>query len=365
MFSNISKNIRIGQFIIFSHVSHLDKLIFAKNLAVMVKSGLTIPEALDVAYEQAISKRMKKVVGKLIKKTSAGYPLHKGLSDFPDDFDTFFINIVRIGEESGTLEENLNYLAQQLEKESTLRSKVRSAMIYPILVLVITFVLGGFLAYVILPKLINVFNSLNFSLPLSTRILLWLAAVVRDHGAIILASIIFTIFFIRFLLKSRLVRPYWHRFILFLPFFGQLNRNVNMVRIARNLGLLLKSGLPIHEALNITSNNLISETYKSKLNKVKSNIQKGESISLSLETFAPTIFPKVVDKIIAVGEKTGKLEESLLYLADFYEKEVDAQIKNLSVILEPALLIFIGLVVAFIVLAIITPIYKFTGSLRK
>jgi len=344
-------------------ISTIDKVFLANNLSVMIRAGLPLREAVATLQEQTRSKVFKKILEDIIKRLDNGETLANSLARHPRSFNQLFINIIKVGEASGTLEENLKYLATQLEKSYDLHRKVKGAMIYPLLVLTSTFVLGGALAVFILPKLLPLFKSFDVALPLPTKILVWVTETIQNHGVLIFGGLIG--FIILFTLLSRLkqVKKVNHKILLRTPLFGRISRSNNLAQFCRTLGVLLRSGIPVVQGLEVTSQTLRNMSYKNALETTSSEVQKGKPISdyLKTENF---LFPVTVSKMIEVGEKTGNLEQTLIHLAEFYEKEIDNVTKNLSNILEPILLIVIGLVVGFIAIAIIMPIYKLTGGFQ-
>jgi len=347
----------------FGYVSNLERVNFTKHLSLTLKAGLAINDALRILKDQTASFQMKRVIGHLIKTVEDGRPLSIGLAKYPKIFSEFYINIVKAGEKSGTLEENLEHLAVQMTKDFELRRRVKSALMYPAVVLSATVILGVSLSLLVFPKLARLFKTFKVELPLLTRMLLAVTDFL-EHWAVYTGLAIVVLFFVlRFILRTKPIRPYWHKFILDLPLFGRIARNLNLARFSRSLGSLLKSGMPIVDSLEITANTLNNFSYKINLKKAKEEIEKGEKLSKALSPYA-SIFPPMVYQMIAVGEKTGRLEEVLFYLAEFYESEVDTATKNLSTILEPVLLIVIGIVVGGVALAVITPLYELTASLK-
>jgi len=343
-------------------ISYLDKFLFTKHLGMMIKTGLPLRESVFEIREQTGSRKFKKILDDVISHLDNGESLADSLSKHPAAFDELFVNLIKAGEASGTLEENLKYLILQLEKNHDLKKKIKAALLYPILILSSTFVLVGVLAIYILPKLIPLFESFEIELPLPTRILLWALKVAQNYGLGIFILVLFFIFIFIFISRFRTVKKINHIIILRLPVMGKLNRNVNLAYFSRTLGTLIKSGIPIIEALNITANTLSNIIYQEQLKKSISRVQHGEEIASYLKT-KPKLFPPVFSRMISIGEKTGKLDDSLLYLAKFYEKEVDDTARNFSTILEPLLLIFIGLIIGFIAVSIIMPIYQITHGL--
>ncbi|MCD6177877.1 type II secretion system F family protein [bacterium] len=353
------KKIRIP---FFGKVSLFDKLLFAKHLRMMIKSGVPLREAILEIQKESASKKFRAILKKVIEDLDNGESLSRSLSGYPYVFDDLFVNLIKIGESSGTLEKTLGYLVQQLERTYDLRKKITSAMLYPALILIATFVLIGILAFFVFPKLIPLFEGFNIELPLPTRILLWFIKTMKVYGFLLVGLVVFFVSLFFFLSRLRPIKLVNHRIILGLPIIGKFTRNVNLAYFARTLGTLVKSGVPIVEALDITANTLNNLVYQRYLKKSISRIQRGEEV-VSFLRDNPKLFPPIFSRTVSAGEKTGRLEESLFFLAEFYEKEIDNAAKNLSQILEPILLIIIGTIVGFIAVSIIMPIYKIAHTL--
>ena len=352
----------------FGHVPLMERVLFVKHVGIMLKSGISFTEALEVISDQATSKRFKRIVSQVAERVKSGQSLSAALAKYPRTFDRLFINIIRVGEESGTLEENLQNLADELEDRLELRRKIQAASFYPAIVLASTFGLGLILAYFVLPKIKKLFESLSFELPLTTQILIWVADVMDKWGQYILLGTVVGVIFLWFLLTRKSVRPYWHWFLLKMPIIRGILINYNLTMINRTLGIMLKSGLTIDQAVLITSQTIKNSVYRKRLKKVLPQIQRGKKISDILAGFKESkrnpLFPLLMIKMIDIGERSGRLDESLSYLAEYFGKEVDNTTKNLGTILEPALLIFVGLIVGFIAISVISPIYQVTARFR-
>lgn len=354
-----------AQIQIFSRVSFLDKLLFTKHLAVMVKAGIPVPEALVSLADQTKSAAFKKVTSAVIADVENGQNLAKSLEKFPKVFDKFYVSLIAIGEESGNLEENLAYLASELQKSYEFDKKVKGAMLYPELIISVALVMGGGISIYVLPQLANLFTSLDVKLPLTTRILLYISVLMQHYGLIIVPSVFAVFFLLTLLVKTAAVKPLWHRFLLKIPIFGTFIQNSQTAGFCRNLGLMLKSGLSIIASLKASAASMDNVVYKGYILSLIKTVEKGKSLSDELANGQYPYFPSIVAKMVGVGEKTGKLDETLLYLGDFFADEVDATAKNLPSILEPALLVIIAAIVLFLALAIIGPIYDLTGSIRQ
>jgi len=356
---------KVKNTIMFNRATDLDKLLFTKYMAEMLKSGIPLDEAISTAKDQSKNKYFQKVLASIEESVRNGQSLNKSLSKFPDDFGPLYTSLVKVGEESGNLEENLGYLATQIKKSYEFTKKVQGAMLYPGIILAVTFIAGGGLAIFVLPQLVDLFKSLNTKLPLSTQILLFVANLMKDYGILIMASIIGLFVFAGFLLQTAFVKPKWHKFLLILPGLGSLLQNIQLTNLCRNLGLMLKSGLTLVPSLKTEYEATENLVYKAYLKRLITAAETGKELSEEMRLHRFTFLPVIMTKMVGIGEKTGKLDETFLYLGDFFEEEVDETTKNLSTIIEPVLLLVIGLGVGFIALAIISPIYELTGSIKK
>lgn len=350
---------------LFSRVRFLDVLLFTKHLAVMIRSSIMVAEALETLAAAARSARFRRVLSLVLADVRNGLSLADALRKHPKVFDEMYVSLISIGEASGTLRENLEFLALQLAKERSIRQKIRAAMLYPAIVFAATTIMGGSISLFVLPRLVDFFAAFEVELPLMTRILLFVANLMKNYGIFIVAGAVLA--FVLFLLtvRSRPVKPLWHRFLLHFPIVGPFLTNVQLARFTRNFGTLLQSAVPAVRGLEVTAGTLSNLTFRADLLAVSEMLAQGTSIADALSDERFQEFPPLVSKMILVGERTGRLPETLLYLGDFYEEEIDTFTKNLTTILEPLLLLGIGLVVGFVALAIISPIYELTGSIRR
>lgn len=351
--------------IFFNRISYVDKLLFTKHLSIMLKSGIPVAESLSILSSQNLNHEFGKIQKKIYESVSNGQSFYKTLSAYPNVFDKLYLSFVDVGEQSGNLETNLEYLALQMQKEYEFKKKVTGAFIYPVFIIIVAVILGGGISFFVLPQLANLFSSLGLDLPLPTRILLWFANLMRFSGPLIFAVLFGITFLFSMLINNRFVKPFWQSFLLRLPIFGLFIQNAQIATFCRNLGLMLKSGLPINEALNVSVESTDNLVFKRSIKLIASAVEKGKSIESEMDNRKFWFFPVIVSRMIGVGERTGKLDETLLYLGDFFEQEVDGMAKNLPTILEPILLTMIAAVVAFVAFAIISPIYQFTSGVKR
>ena len=346
-------------------ISNQEKVLFTKHLSTMFKAGIPLPESIETLILQTKSQSFKLVLKKVLSEVDNGQTLSKSLSHFPKIFDQFYVSLIQISEESGTLEQNLEFLTLQMTKDYNLRKKVKAALLYPGIILTAMLVLGVFLSIFILPRLVEFFESFDIELPVTTKILLWFARLMQSHGVIIFVLIGVLMVLVKFLVRIERIRFYWHILLIKLPVVGILVSYSQNARFTRNLGTLIKSGVPIVKSMEITADTLSNDKFKKDLYEISKILNKGRSIGFAMENKKYWEYPVIVSKMISVGEKSGKLDDVLLYLGEFYEDEIDDLSKNLSTVLEPILLIVMGIAVGFVALSIITPIYELTGSIRK
>ncbi|RJR31594.1 type II secretion system F family protein [Candidatus Parcubacteria bacterium] len=350
-------------------VSLVDKILFAKHLATMIKSGITISEALQIIEDQATSQRFKKIVSSINSKVKEGQQLSSALAVYGGVFDPLFKNVVSAGEESGSLEENLEYVARDLEEKYNLRKAIVAAALYPSIVLIAVVFLLLLLGYFVLPKITHLFRTLKFDLPLSTVVLLKISEIFENYGRLIIGLAIFLPLAFYFSTRLRQVRPFWHALLIKIPIIGKIIINYNLAVICRTFAILLKSGITIDRSILIVSETVKNEVYKNRLSSSVKYVQGGGTFSSALMKFKGSkrkpIFPLLAIKMIGVGEQSGQLEQSFSYLAKYYDEEVNDATKNLTVTLEPLLLLFVGLIVGFVAISVITPIYQLTGKLGR
>jgi len=344
-------------------VSLTEKAVFAKHLSVMLKSGLTIAEALDITRSQARGK-FKKIISVVFKSVESGNSLYSSLAKFKRVFSPLFINTVKAGEASGNLERNIQNLAEQLEKDKELVNKVKGALLYPAVIFSGAVILGLVMVFLVLPKIMPLFQGLKIDLPPTTRALIWLSGFIQLHGTAVFSTLIIAIAAIIWIVRQKFAKPVTHYFFLHTPIVNKISQNANLANFCRTLGTLLKSGLSIDEALDISRDTVSNYYYKKSLFEICQRVRRGSKLSEILSDHE-NLFPRLASSMIRVGEKSGNLEDSLFYLAVFYDSEVDMATKNLSTAIEPILLVIIGIAVAVLALSIITPIYKITGNIQR
>jgi type II secretory pathway component PulF len=344
-------------------ISTADKIVFVKHLAVMLKAGLTVSESLEIVLSQAKGK-FKKILEAVQYSVESGNSLAGSLAKFPKVFSNILVNTALAGEASGTLEKNLDNVSEQLKKNHELVTKVKSAMVYPVIVMIGTLILGIAMSYLVLPKITPMFEGLKIKLPFYTRALVWFSHFMQEYGIIFIVILAAAAGIFVWVAKQPFAKPVTHFILLNTPIIKNITHNANLANFCRTLGTLLKSGLNIDVALNITKDTAGNYYYAKTLKIISDRISQGAKLSDNLNEFS-RLFPRLLTSMIRVGEKSGKLEESLFYLAEFYEAEVDVATKTLSTAIEPILLIVIGVSVGGLAISIISPIYQITGNVAK
>ncbi len=358
-FKSSLTNFRFGKFSIG------EQAFFAKRLSFLINAGVSLIEALSMIREQTISKSYNRLLERTIADVSSGRSLSDSLKNFKNAFGDFAISIIAVGEQTGALSENLSYLAEELKKRQLLRRKVVGAMVYPIFITLATIGITSLLIVFIFPKIMPIFLSLNVELPVTTKILIATSNFLGAYGLWLLLGIIVFVLVLRFVFKRSERFHYWFdRLSMRAPLIGQMIQNYHLANISRTLGLLLNGGMTLSEALPITSRSTNNLIYRSELEKLAEVANRGEKISSHMKNYRK-LFPDVLSQIISVGERSGNLSETLNYLSDMYESEVEDSTKNLSNMIEPVLMVIMGLLVGFVAISIITPIYSITQGLQK
>ncbi len=341
-----------------------DKMLFTKHLYAMVRAGITITEAIQLFINETKGKNVKAMFENILNMIKSGQSLSKSLKNYNYIFSDVYVNMVATGEESGTLEQVLMYLGVQLEKEYDLKKKIKAAFIYPVVLLSITVLMALGIVIFIMPKVLKIFSSFDFSLPLPTRILIWITNVMTNQWYFVLGGLVVFIVVIKLISKIKAVREGWHSFSLRIPVFGKILIKANLARIARTLNSLLQSGVPMTKSLTIVGDMVTNNVYKKMIRDASLKVEQGGGLGESF-SFNEKFFPPLFVKLLAVGDKTGSVEDSTGQLAEIYEKDVDNMTKNLSVLLEPILLVLMGVVVGGLALSIIMPIYQLPNMIQR
>jgi len=343
-----------------------EKARFIENLAILLNSGLSIVDALKTIHMEIRVKPMKKLVTRIIDQVESGMPLWMAMED-QNFFTTYALALIRIGEESGALARNMEYLSVQQEKDRSLKGKVKMAMIYPSIVISLTMIITLGLAWFVLPQLVGVLLALDAELPLVTKIIIWVSNFFRDHGAIAVPLILLGAILIVVICKYTRFRGPAQQIIFRIPGIGSMARSATIARFGVILGSLLKAGVPLVESIHSMGEVTDIVSYKNFYFRLEKEIEVGQSFASAFESMKETsrLLPASVQQLVITGEKSGKIAEMLLRIADIYEKKAEDSAQKLPVILEPMLLLFIGGLVGTIAFAIIVPIYSIVGNVGR
>jgi type IV pilus assembly protein PilC len=345
-------------------VSEQALVVFARQFATMINAGLAMVRCLDVLSVQTEDSQLKPIITAVRREVEGGSTLANALGKFPKVFSQLFVNMVRAGELGGILDDVLNRLATFLEKDYNLKKKVKSAMTYPMVILVMAVLISLFLVMFILPTFVSLFEGMQMKLPVPTKILIGFTNGARNPYISIPVAIVLVIAYVIFLryVATKKGKRQYDAFKLKLPVFGQLIRKVAISRFCRTLGALLQSGVPIMQALEIvgkaSGNEVVSET----VYKVRESVREGESIAVPLQLSG--MFPPLVTQMVAVGEETGNLDGMLTKIADFYDTEVEYMLAALTSLLEPMMIVAMGFIVGFIVISVFLPLYQIIGNIK-
>ncbi len=344
----------------FSRVSSKDKIILTRNLEIMVATGLPLVKSFSILANQAKNRKLKKALLEIKEEINKGGDFSSALSRQPDIFSEFYQNMVKIGEESGTLEDVLKTLTTQLKKEHQLKSKIRGAMIYPAIILTVMIAVGIVVMTIILPQLSGLFKELGTEIPFSTRALLVLGDFFSKYWYFLILFFLFLLLFLWKILKTKKGKKIIDTILIKMPIFSSLVKKSNSAFLIRSLSSLIAAGVPIVKSLKITAGTVNNFYFKEALNEVAEKVKEGEKLFASLQPYQ-YLFPTGTIEIIEVGEETGKTSTILKELAEFYEEEVINIVENLSTIIEPVLLLILGVAIAFFAVSIMQPIYSLGG----
>ena len=336
------------------------KVVFTRQLATLVKAGLPVAAALNSTMSQVDDKKMKGIIFKLVKAVEGGTQLSAALQEFPDSFNTIYISMVQAGEASGNLEVTLERLAVQLEKEAEIAAKVKGALIYPAIVLVVIMLVMGFMMTSVVPQISELYKSFNKPLPFLTVAMMFMSDLISKWWFVTFPAIAAAVYGFMKYLKTPAGKKNSAQMKMTMPPFNQLFLKMYMARFARTLGSLVASGIPILESLKLVSESLNNDLLKNEVLVLAEEVKAGRALSEALKK--TEYFLPLVSQMIKVGEDSGTMSEMLDRLATFYENEVDQAVKNLSTIIEPVLIVFMGGLVILMIVGILYPVYSLVGQ---
>lgn len=338
-------------------VSMHEKIIFSRNLAAMIEAGLSLTRAISVMGRQTKNKKMQKVLAFIDDSVKKGAPLSAAMTRFPEVFSPLMISMVQSGEESGNMAQSLNVVGEQMEKTYTLQKKVKGAMVYPGVIMSAMAIIGVFLLVYVVPTLTKTFTELNVELPASTMFIINISNFAQHHwmAAVFIVLGMFALLYLG--MKTRPGRRGRDWVLLHMPMIAPLIKEINAARTTRTLASLLGAGVPFVRSLQIVRDVVQNSYYQESIVQAEKNIQLGLPISKVFRE-AENLYPIFVSEMMIVGEETGDLGKMLVKVAKFYEDEVDEKTKNMSTIVEPFLMVLVGLIVGFFAISMISPMYS-------
>ncbi|PIR96095.1 MAG: hypothetical protein COT92_02940 [Candidatus Doudnabacteria bacterium CG10_big_fil_rev_8_21_14_0_10_42_18] len=346
-----------------STVSFNERINFIENLGIMLKSGISISRALQIQVKQTKNLRFKAIIINVYNQVESGKSLSEALGKYPAVFSDIVISMIRVGEISGNLDKSLEYLSIQLHREADLKSKVKGAMIYPSVIVAAMVIIGVLMAIFVLPKLTSIFKEFDTALPPTTRLVIWIADFMSGNAVAVILGMIIAVAGAIAILKTPAGKRAAHVFFLHFFVINTIIKKINLARFARVLSSLLKSGIPVVQGLEVTGQSIENIPYRELILNASTDVKVGKSLTDSLGKNTG-LFPILVVQMLQVGEESGTTQEILEQLALHYEEEVDTTLRNLSSVIEPLLLLFIGGVVGLLAMALITPIYNISQTIQ-
>lgn len=339
-----------------------DKLFFVQYLRILLRSGFSLGEALRILALQTGNRRFRIILQTVQKMVEGGQSFGACLAKYESVFSAFIVNMVSAGEVSGNLEKTLEYLWLQMKKEHELKSRVRGALMYPAVVVAAMILVGIGMFIFVLPKITALFKEMNIALPLPTRIVIFISDLVTTRGPLLAIGFVIVVLLLWRALKTNKGQFQWHQLLLKIPIVAPIVLKINLALFSRTLSSLLHTDIPVVQSFQITGSVISNVLYRQAIASVAEELKRGIAIESSLRAF-PQLFPPLVTQMVAVGEKSGTLDELLGQLAEFYEDEVDQTMRNLASIIEPVLIVLLGIAVGGLAVAIIMPMYALTEAM--
>jgi type IV pilus assembly protein PilC len=337
------------------------KIFLLQNLSVMVKAGVSLTDGLTTIEEQTSNPKLKRILKAAATEIKAGKTFAEALTPYHNDFGELFINMIRAGELSGRLEEVLHELYTQTKRDHSLMLKIRNAMTYPVIIVCAMFGIAGFVVVFVLPNITALFSELDVELPLATRVVIGGSNFLQSYGLWVMAVILPLLLILIKISRTSAGKYALDRLLLKTPVVGSIIKKINIARLTRSLSSLIKTDIPIVDTLSITAHVLSNSVYTRALENAAERIKKGQKLGVILSE-NKTLFPPTVIQMISIGEETGALDEILENIATFYEEEVFQTMDSLPTIIEPLLMILIGMGVAGIAIAVLMPMYSLSDS---
>ncbi|MBI2450374.1 MAG: type II secretion system F family protein [Candidatus Nealsonbacteria bacterium] len=350
-------------FSLLNQVSSREKMIFTRNLRVMIGAGVSLNRALNTLSRQTKNNKLKNALLVMESEITKGKSFSDALLQYPDIFSPLFRSMISVGEESGTLEKNLTILAKQMEREQELTSKIQSAMIYPIVIILTMIGIGAMMLVVVVPKLSQIFEDLQIKLPLTTKLVILLGNFLAQKWYFVIVGLIISFILFRAALRTKTGKKLASSLSFKMPIIAALVQKTNSAHIVRTLSSLITAGVPLVRSLEIIAETLTNFDYQKTILGAVEEVKKGKKLSEALKPY-PHLYSLTVIQMVEVGEETGETSDVLEKLGDFFDEEITMATKNLVAVIEPVLMLIIGGVVGFFAISMVQPMYSMLSGLK-
>lgn len=342
-------------------MSNKELVFFTRQLASMISSGLTLMQALHIIRDQMARASAKDLVDKIVADIEGGSSFSDAISKYPEVFTPVYVSLIRASESSGLIDKVMTQLAQNLEKAAALKAQIISAMVYPVIIILMMVGVMGIMVIFVIPQISKLYESMTIELPLSTRVLLAVSYFVTNFWYVLIGLLVGAVIGARYMLKKPTVRYMLDSTMLRMPIFGKLIKETVFTEFTRTFSLLVGSGSVVVASLKQAGDVVGNMVYSAEFHMVAERVEKGVSIGDALSVSSR--FPSYLVQVVKIGEQTGKLDESLIRASEFYEKEVEQTVKTMTTAMEPLIMVILGVGVGFLLFSVITPIYKITSSI--
>jgi type II secretory pathway component PulF len=345
-------------------LSRSDLILFTKRLSFLLGASISVQQAMSIVTAQS-RKKIQPIFTDISTNINHGRSMSESFALFPHSFPIYMVKIIKAGEESGQLKQSFLHVSQEIQRRKTLSTKLIGSCVYPAIIAIGTLLLSGFLIFFIFPKIKTLFKGMNAQMPMSTRFLMWFSEFLQKYGLLLFIIIFIFLSIIYYLLRTRIsLQLKKDKALLRTPLIGKLLSLYLLSTIFRTTGIMLKASIPIHKALRYASESIAHKEYQHSLQVVSENVLSGQPISKCLSVYQ-NLYPDLTIQLIEVGEASGTLSDTLIYLSEILDQEIDDSLKVLMGVIEPTLMAVMGIVVGFISLSIITPIYAITQNINK
>lgn len=351
---------KLSEISIGGRIKPKEIVVFSRQFAVLISSGIPLVQSLRLLVSQTNNPKFKSAISEIGDEIDGGARLSNVLAKRPKIFSNFYVNVVRAGETSGKLDESLEYLANELEKDYDMMGKIKGAMVYPVFVLSGLLGVGIMMMIFVVPQLTAILTETGVELPIATKILIAASGFLKNYWWFAILLIVGLVVGIKLIVNMPLGKKAIDNIVLRLPIFGKLFRSIFLLRFTRSLQTLLVGGVSISKGLDITAEVVSNDVYRNIILNIKKNVEDGKPMTSALEN--TKVVPEMVAQMIGIGEKTGKLDKMLESITSFFSREVDSMVANLMTLMEPIIMVVMGVAVGVMVAAIIMPMYSMTSS---